>query len=102
MLKRFLGLGIGALLATSALTAPASASVVSTARALNACAQSTDWVTYARVNCTGTGLSYRVEAEYCRPGSCTWHNGPWVTDGNWSTVSGFSGGGFNQIQYRFQ
>lgn len=108
MSRRFLGLGIAALIATASLVAPASASSASTTgiRTVNAplntqCTQGTDWTTYAQVSCTGTSLSYRIEAEYCRPGSCSWHNGPWVSNGAWSTVSGFSGGGFNKIQYRF-
>ncbi|GAA3069713.1 hypothetical protein GCM10010485_04120 [Streptosporangium carneum] len=99
-------MGIAALIATASLAAPSAASAhTAGARTANSasavCAQDTNWTTYAQVSCTGTSLSYRVEAQYCRPGSCTWHNGPWVSGGAWSTVSGFSGGGFNTIQYRF-
>ncbi|MDF5753040.1 hypothetical protein [Spongiactinospora sp. TRM90649] len=103
-----LGLGIVALAATFSLAAPASASASSTyiagirvvsASADQPCERRSDLVTYARVSCA-TSQTYRVEAEYCRPGSCTWHNGNWATNGAWSSLSGFSGGGFTQIQER--
>ncbi|MER7212077.1 hypothetical protein [Streptosporangium sp. NPDC000239] len=108
MSSRLIGLGIAAFIAASSLATPASASPVHTTAIkmvnapLNAeCTRQTDVSTYAQVSCTGTSLSYRVEAQYCRPGSCSWHNGVWVSGGAWSTLSGFSGGAFDPIQVRF-